>query len=246
VIPAGSYRILVSTMKNPEYEKADQLFPDLKRSMKFEVPCELCRELGFGGTDVIWGNGPHDADIMVVGMDSAGEAPQERLWRASRITLIPLTNKKTGAKMRILLERAGLDPHQVFITNVVKCNVGYDMEPGYTFRKLAQQCRTHLKREIRNVRPGVVLTLGGEAKREVNRMVTESGEAPGGLDLRGSELLGEPFGGWFELGGEQHRATVFNLKHPSYVEGATREGDYTHNLLQIRRWLELGGDKQGG
>ena len=117
-------------MKNSEYDQFDHLFPKRVDSLILakEAGCSLCKEKGFNfeGENIVWGNGKHDAEIMVIGMDSAGAKPKETLWRGSRCTLMPLTNKKTGAKFRIFLLKSEINPLLTYITNVVKCNVGRD------------------------------------------------------------------------------------------------------------------------
>lgn len=105
-------------MKNTEYAMYDHLFPREEDSLALEKGTEgyLCKDFGFNfiGENIVWGNGKQDAKIMVIGMDSAGASNEEERWRGSRNTKIPLTNKKTGAKLRILLDKAGINPFSVF------------------------------------------------------------------------------------------------------------------------------------
>ena len=111
-------------MKKKEYDIYNHLFPSTEQSLALEIANSPCKPK-FACKELIWGNGNVDARLMIIGKDSAGADEKEQLWKGSRLTQIPLTNKKTGAKMRILLKKADIDPYSVFITNVVKCNVGY-------------------------------------------------------------------------------------------------------------------------
>ena len=226
-------------MRSEDYERHGDLFPRREQSMALCAECTLCQQsgLGFTATEVIWGNGPRDARLMIVGKDSAGGDQGEPLWKGSRYTLMPLTNKKTGAKLRILLDRAGIDPFSVFITNTVKCNLGYD-ERGLTYAQLARVCIQHLREEMADVRPQVVLTLGEGPAKAVRRVLEF--DKPLVVDaLKPAEMLSDcpAFVGHLrrlppsDAGPSQTQ--VFNLKHPSYVEGEARESLYIRNLEVI-------------
>lgn len=193
-------------MRNYEYERYDDLFPDIRKSLPLEIDCYLCNQCyNFIGQDIIWGNGPRGARIMVVGKDSAGRDSNERLWKGSRCTGIPLTNKKSGAKIRILLKNAGIDPHEVFFTNTVKCNTGYDKHNDkykLKYKDLVPCCIKYLLEEIRQISPDVIICLG----KEVYDRVEEAGV----------------------------NRNICNLEHPSRVEGRKRELEYIEKIKQIK------------
>jgi uracil-DNA glycosylase family 4 len=221
-------------MRDEEYELHNDLFPMLEHSMALCANCTLCQQasLGFVATEIVWGSGPKHARLMIIGKDSAGGDKTEPLWKGSRYTLIPLTNKKTGAKLRILLCRAGIDPFSAFITNTVKCNVGYD-EHHLNYSQLVRVCLRHLREEIATVNPQVVLTLGGEsAKRAQGVLKNHRPLRVEGLEP--TEMLSNSpafVGSLTETG--QNEIEVFHLKHPSYVEGKARERAYQQNLEVI-------------
>jgi DNA polymerase len=232
-------------VKKTDYEEYSQLFPDKANSLRLVEHCTLCSQRGhsFVGTDLIWGNGPVPADLMVVAKDSAGGSPLESLWRGSRCTGIPLTNKKSGAKLRILLWKAEIDPRTVFMTNTVKCNTGYD-KCGLRYRTLARICSQHLREEIDRVRPRVIIALGVDAATQV----TDLWDKPEPCDspyLDGREMI--TLGGRLPFRIPTPRTTdrtngftgilVFGMKHPSYVEGP-RETIYTENLCRIREFMQ--------
>ena len=221
-------------MTGDEYERHNDLFPRLEDSLPLCSACTLCQQAGRGfvANEIVWGNGPRDARLMIVGKDSAGGDETEPLWKGSRYTLIPLTNKKTGAKLRILLRRAGVDPFSVFITNTVKCNVGYD-EHHLSYSKLVRECLQHLRQEMATLSPQVVVTLGVEPAKRVRR-VLEYQQALRVEGLEPAEMLSgyPPFVGSLSETG-RGEIQVFALKHPSYVEGETRETHYRQNLEVI-------------
>ena len=194
--------------------------------------CSLCQEKGFNfkGSNITWGNGKHDAEIMIIGMDSAGAKPEEKLWKGSRCTLMPLTNKKTGAKLRIFLLKAGIDPFSTYITNLVKCNIGRD-QFALKFNTLSKACLNHLMEEIERVKPKIIITLGRAVKDRLDGIAI-SKEAIGQAGLSQSTLLSNvlPFLAEFKTG---LKAKIFNLHHPARIEGY-KEELYIRNLELIK------------
>ena len=215
-------------MKKTEYDQYDYLFPSIKDSLSFGTSCSLCEQ--FRGTKIVWGNGKKNAHLMIIGKDSAGADDREKLWKGSRRTVIPLTNKKTGAKVRILLNKAGIDPFSVFITNTVKCNVGCDRF-NIPYSQLSESCVRLIEKEIGIVKPKAIVTLNGDVRNLVNHL-SKKVEALSINTMRESELIkySQPYVGRFSSG---IRIEIFNLKHPSYVEGK-REPHYIKNLTIIR------------
>ncbi len=92
-----------------KYDQDIFLYPNAKDSLQFNCDCLYClKDYGFVGNKIVWGNGKQDADLMIVGMDSGGEDENEGVWRGSKITLMPLTNIKTGLRFRRFLNAAGI------------------------------------------------------------------------------------------------------------------------------------------
>jgi uracil-DNA glycosylase family 4 len=225
-------------MQKDEFARNDHLFPRASDSLVLSDGCTLCQEAGlaFVGRDIIWGNGARNAKVMVVGKDSAGAEPDQPLWRGSRCTGMPLTNKKSGAKLRIMLDKACLPPSSVFITNTVKCNEGHD-ERGVSYEDLATVCLKYLRQELAIIRPKALIALGVPAAERVwglwtNRKLL----APMGLHPAVTLDGFPPFTGTLNEGTreeEGHSAIeVFALMHPSIVEGS-REVPYVANLRAI-------------
>lgn len=85
------------------------------------------------------------------------------------------------------------------------------------------------------IKPMLIITLGGKAKNKLNSLCKKIQE----LDIVGlekSEITesATPYIGDFR---NDVQAEVFNLKHPSYVEGG-REENYLANLHVIRKCIE--------
>jgi len=195
-------------MKNAEYELYNNLFPDAHNSLSFGTYCSLCnKSFNFIGQEIIWGNGARNAKIMIVGRDSAGGDKKERLWKGSIYTHMPLTNKKSGAKIRIMLYKIGINPHEVFFTNTVKCNVGYQNKLSYG--NLVPICGQHLLKEFKIIKPEIVICLGRGPYKIISGIVKEYDT---GLSLDQCKYL----------------------EHPSRIEGEKRETEY---LIRIKHIL---------
>lgn len=226
-------------MKNSEYDQFDRLFPKRADSLILEkgAECSLCMGKGFNfkGRNIVWGNGKCDAEIMVIGMDSAGAKPKEKRWRGSRCTFMPLTNKKTGAKFRIFLSKSGIDPRLTYITNVVKCNVGRD-EFCLQFNEMAKACIAYLEKEIAKIKPKVIITLGKDVKDQLDTSIIKK-EPIEKMDLSSKVIYlskTSPCIGVFKSG---KKAKIFNMHHPSRVEGYEKENLYIENLELIKKHL---------
>ncbi|MBU0465511.1 MAG: hypothetical protein KKD21_01840 [Proteobacteria bacterium] len=222
-------------MKNTEYDMYDNLFPRKEDTLPRGAVCDLCSKAGyrFTGKEIVWGNGNSNADLLVVGQDSAGADPKQRLWKASRVTLFPLSNKKTGAKFRILLQKAGLNPFAVFITNVVKCNTGYDTT-SFKFKDLSQPCSQHLQWELETLQPRIIISLGGKATEAIKKLLSIS-KPIHSSEFAVKELLKPHPPCKVKYGGSP--IILIPMCHPSRVEGLDREGDYVRNLKVVKNLL---------
>ncbi len=114
--------------------------------------CERCPELVASRTQVVFGSGAADADLMFV-----GEAP----GREQDASGEPLVGR-SAALLDELLASIGMRRDEVFVTTALKCRPpdNRDAAPSELSR-----CRSHLERQIEIVRPRVVCTLGSAATR---------------------------------------------------------------------------------
>ena len=114
--------------------------------------CVRCRELASTRTQVVFGAGNADADLMFV-----GEAPGANEDRMG----LPFVGQ-AGKLLDQLLSEIGLERRSVFICNVLKCRPpgNRDPHPGEI-----EACREYLMRQLELVQPRVVCTLGNFATK---------------------------------------------------------------------------------
>jgi uracil-DNA glycosylase len=113
--------------------------------------CVRCR-LHEGRTQVVFGNGPDDADLMFV-----GEAPGFHEDQQG----IPFVGQ-AGKLLDRLLEGIGLTRQDVWVANVLKCRPPGNRDPQ---PDEIEQCEPYLFRQIELIRPKVVATLGNFATK---------------------------------------------------------------------------------
>jgi len=118
-------------------------------------------DLGHCATQTVFGEGPWDARVMLI-----GEQPGDEEDRSGR----PFVGT-AGKVLDDALQRVGLDRSQLYVTNAVK-HFGF-IERGkrriHRTPKLMEvvACRPWLDAEIESVRPEVVVCLGATAARAV-------------------------------------------------------------------------------
>ena len=113
--------------------------------------CTRCR-LAQGRTQVVFGAGNPDADLMFV-----GEAPGFHEDKQG----VPFVGQ-AGKLLGKLLEEVGLTREDVFIANVLKCRPPGNRDPQ---PDEIEACEPHLFRQIELIRPKVVATLGNFATK---------------------------------------------------------------------------------
>jgi DNA polymerase len=162
--------------------------------------CRRCPDLAESRTCISWGNGPLDADVVVVGEAPADGDPAADEWRGGNLTGMAYTSRASGRKIRSLLADAGHD--DCYYTNAVKCHPPNNRDP--TGEELAN-CRPYLVSEVETVGPQAVLPTGKHATETVLALDGESvdGFLDSVLEPRASDALGVP---------------VVPLLHPSYQE----------------------------
>jgi uracil-DNA glycosylase family 4 len=113
--------------------------------------CTRCR-LHEGRTQVVFGVGSSDADLMFV-----GEAPGFHEDQQG----IPFVGQ-AGKLLDRLLEGIGLTRAEVYVANVLKCRPPGNRDPQ---PDEIEQCEPYLFRQIELIRPKVVATLGNFATK---------------------------------------------------------------------------------
>jgi len=112
------------------------------------VKCDLSRSR----TQVVFGAGNSDADLMFVGEAPGAEEDRQGLPFVGR----------SGTLLTRLLEEFGICRDEVFITNALKCRPPGNRDPTATE---IETCRPWLSEQIRLIEPRVVATLGNFATR---------------------------------------------------------------------------------
>ena len=154
--------------------------------------CSRCN-LYKNATQMVFGEGPQDADIMFV-----GEQPGDQEDLAGRPFTGPAGKIFDGA-----LEQAGIERSDVYITNAVK---HFKYTPRGK-RRIHQKpnmgeiraCRWWLDREIKMIKPKLIVSLGATAFYALTQRQQPLG------DVRGKTV---------SLSEEQ---TLFVTVHPSYL-----------------------------
>ncbi len=114
--------------------------------------CTRC-SLAVGRTQVVFGMGDPDADLMFVGEGPGAEEDRQGL---------PFVGRSGQLLDRLLLEEVGLTRDSCYIANVVKCRPPENRDPR---PDEIQACRPYLEEQIDLIRPKVVVTLGNFAAK---------------------------------------------------------------------------------
>lgn len=119
--------------------------------------CDLYRD----ATQAVLGEGPSDARIMLI-----GEKPGDQEDKQGHPFVGP-----AGRELSSALDMAGVDPNDVYITNVVKHFKFVRRGKRRIHQKPTagevQACRPWLDREIEIVRPDVMVLLGATAAQAI-------------------------------------------------------------------------------
>ena len=130
--------------------------------------CTACG-LAEGRTQVVFGTGAPDADVVFV-----GEAPGAREDEQG----VPFVGRSGQLLDRLLAEELGVERSDVYIANVVKCRPPDNRDPRPD--EIAA-CRPWLAHQLDLVDPVVIVTLGNFA----SRLLLDT--ATGITKLRGAE-----------------------------------------------------------
>ena len=129
----------------------DRPLTELEAFARQVAGCTKCR-LAEGRTQVVFGIGDPEADLMFV-----GEAPGFHEDKQG----YPFVGQ-AGKLLDKLLAGIGLERSNVYIANVLKCRPPGNRDPA---PDEIQACEGHLFRQIELIRPKVVATLGNFATK---------------------------------------------------------------------------------
>jgi uracil-DNA glycosylase len=165
---------------------ATERLTELDAFARLVAGCTDCR-LSQGRTQVVFGVGDPDADLMFV-----GEAPGFHEDKQG----YPFVGQ-AGKLLDKLLAGIGLERGDVYIANVLKCRPPGNRDPA---PDEIQACEGHLFRQVELIRPRVVATLGNFATKLL------SGKPTGITRVHGAEQK-------VTLGGS--RVVLYPLYHPA-------------------------------
>jgi uracil-DNA glycosylase family 4 len=129
-----------------------------------EPGCDRCPALVASRTRISWGNGPLDADVVVVGEAPGAGDPDADAWRGGNRSGLAYTARHSGRRIRETMAAVGY-ADRTYYTNAVKCfpaDPTGDSNREPTGEELAT-CRRHLLTELDEVAPSVVVATGKHA-----------------------------------------------------------------------------------
>jgi DNA polymerase len=148
--------------------------------------CTRCR-LSQGRTQVVFGSGNPDADLMFVGEAPGFHEDQQGF---------PFVGQ-AGKLLEKLLAGIGLSRSDVYIANVLKCRPPGNRDPQ---PDEIESCEPHLFKQLELIQPRVVATLGNFATKLL------TGKPTGITRVHGEEQ-------WTAVGG--NRVLLYPLYHPA-------------------------------
>jgi len=116
--------------------------------------CTACR-LSEGRTQVVFGMGDPDADLMFVGEGPGAEEDRQGL---------PFVGRSGQLLDRLLLEEMGRTRASVYIGNTVKCRPPGNRDPQ---PDEVATCWMWLEQQLALIKPVVVITLGNFATKQL-------------------------------------------------------------------------------
>lgn len=158
----------------------DVVHPDPDDRLVLEPGCDRCPALADCRESISWGNGPRDADVVVVGEAPGYGDPDADVWRGGNHTGLAYTSRHSGRRVRRLFADLGYEP---FYTNAVKCFPCDTDEPTTNREPRPAEranCRDHLATELDLVDPAVVVATGKHATATL--LATDDRELDGFLD----------------------------------------------------------------
>lgn len=120
--------------------------------------CKDC-SLAEGRTNVVFGAGSPNADVLIVGEGPGQQEDEQGLPFVGR----------SGQLLNKLLGEIGLERDDVYIANVVKCRPPGNRDPR---PDEIDACKGYLKRQIELIDPKVVITLGNFSTKLLLRTTT--------------------------------------------------------------------------
>lgn len=116
--------------------------------------CPRCAELAATRTQTVFGTGPVDAELCLI-----GEAPGADEDRTGEPFVGP-----AGQLLNRILAACGMKREEVYICNIIKCRPPGNRAPK---PEEAANCRDYLDRQLELVKPKFICALGGTAAQNL-------------------------------------------------------------------------------
>jgi uracil-DNA glycosylase len=127
--------------------------------------CRLCR-LHKGRTNLVFGAGNPDADLMFIGEAPGADEDEQGLPFVGR----------AGQLLNNMIAAMGLQREDVYIANIIKCRPPQNRTPE---REECDTCSPFLMRQIAAIRPTVIVALGAVAAKTLLAMNASMAELRG-------------------------------------------------------------------
>ena len=179
----GGFLYLVPSSQKRQYS-AHSRAECLAAEQKEASTCTKC-PLAEKRTFVVFGEGNPDADLMFIGEGPGGDEDKQGRPFVGR----------AGKLLDSMMQQAGIQRRDVYITNVVKCRPPGNRDP---LPEEVEACRPYLKGQIELIEPKVIVALGRFAAHSLAGTETPI------LKMRGRMFL-------------FHDVKVMPTLHPAYI-----------------------------
>ena len=116
--------------------------------------CQRCKLAKLGRKQIVFGTGDPNAELMFIGEGPGADEDEQGLPFVGR----------AGQLLNNMITAMGLKREQVYIANIVKCRPPGNRTPE---RDECDTCSPFLMRQIRVVRPKVIVALGATAAKNL-------------------------------------------------------------------------------
>lgn len=116
--------------------------------------CQRCKLAKLGRKQIVFGTGDPHAELMFIGEGPGADEDEQGLPFVGR----------AGQLLNNMIAAMGLEREQVYIANIVKCRPPANRTPE---RDECDTCSPFLMRQIRVIRPKVIVALGATAAKNL-------------------------------------------------------------------------------
>ncbi|MGC2108320.1 MAG: uracil-DNA glycosylase [Candidatus Korobacteraceae bacterium] len=180
--------------------------------------CQRCKLAKLGRKQIVFGTGDPHAELMFIGEGPGADEDAQGLPFVGR----------AGQLLNNMISAMGLKREQVYIANIVKCRPPGNRTPE---RDECDTCSPFLMRQIRVIRPRIIVALGATAAKNLLGVSDSMGS------MRGRLYDFSPPGG---LGEEPFECKLAVTYHPAFLLRDPRQKKEAWKDLQIvMRYLGL-------